>query len=333
MIIPAFLLSLHQHQPGVQGPTLQYYQGAFEIREGSGTKKVVQPETASTKDPVFVAFRRNDAFAVWDKRGLTLRHGKVVSSSRLNDVATSPKVFSKEEILKTASRISKEEVTREAAALSGARRLGKKVYFLVRWEDSDSKPWAEVLIEVDLTAAKLKPQLLGRFEGLSTATKAVDDKLLIIQGKLAIVSRKANSWAVSSYDPASKAFETVPVGGKLKSFQPMNLTQALFIETSSYGTSIAGRVDLEKGTRKILYEGREQIELLDASPPEIILATEGNKTKLVNSVSGAVRTIPFPLAGRRVGGEVLVWTPPTTPTAAWLMNPTSWQTLATWRGH
>ena len=135
------------------------------------------------------------------------------------------------------------------------------------------------------------------------------------------------------YDPTTQQFQHQQMGGTLKSLEPLNPTQALFVETSMYGTTIAGRMDLIKGTRRILYEGREQVRFLDTTSPEIVLATSGSKTKLVNCVTGAVRLIPFPLDARRVGKDVLMWTSPTEPTAVWLMSPTAWETLATWRAH
>jgi hypothetical protein len=173
--------------------------------------------------------------------------------------------------------------------------------------------------------------LLGRFGGISSASKPIDDKLLILHGKLAVFAHTDKSWGLCTYDPVAKEFNTQTFGATLVSMAPLGVNQALFVETSQYGTTIAGRVDTDTGTRKLLYEGREQVRFLDTYSPEIVLASAGNHTKLVNCVTGAVRTIPYKIDARRVGDEVLLWTPNETPTAAWLMSPTNWDTDATWR--
>ena len=121
------------------------------------------------------------------------------------------------------------------------------------------------------------------------------------------------------------------MGSKLASYDTLNATQGLFVEASSYGTNIVGRVDLESGTRKVLYEGRERIRILDTSDPVIILAATSGKTKIVNAVTGASRTLSYELDGRRAGESVLLWTPSTAPKAVWLMSPKDWEIQARWR--
>jgi len=90
---------------------------------------------------------------------------------------------------------------------------------------------------------------------------------------------------------------------------------------------------MQTGTRQLLYEGHESVRFVDADSPEVVLASVPGKTKLVNCQTGAVRLIPFPLAARRVGKDVLLWTAPDSPTAVWLMRPHDWDTLATWRAN
>jgi len=246
-------------------------------------------------------------------------------------MAVSPKLFSRDEILKTVDLVRSGDRTKDAAGLSGAKRIGKDVYFLVRWEDKTGKPWAEALVQVDLTAAKLKPQLVGRFVGLSIATKPVDDKIEIVHGKLSIVEHTGNSWGLSTFDPSTQEFLTRPMGGTLVSFETLNAKQGLFVETSAYGTTIAGRVDIDLGTRKILYEGREQVRFVDAESPEIVIAAAGKRTKVINCVTGGVRLIPYTIDARRIGKQLLIWSTPDAPKAVWLMAPATWETLATWR--
>lgn len=330
MTLSALILSLALQTQANDKPTVQYYQETFEIRFRRNVVKV-PVKIGAEIGPRFLAFRKNDAFAVWDERGLTIRRGDKAISTHLPEIPVSPKAFPREEILKTIGRIRSGECTKEAAGLSGAKRIGKDVYFLARWEDKDGKPWAEALVQTDLNAEKPRSQFLGRFVGLSSATKQIDDKLMVVHGQLAVFTHTHDSWGISTYDPATKEFKTQPIGATLVSFSPLGQNQALFVETSLYGTTIAGRVDTDTGTRKILYEGREQVRFLDVFSPEIVLASSGTKTKLVNCVTGAVRVIPYSIDARRVVDDILLWSKPDDPSAAWLMSPEGWSTLATWR--
>lgn len=332
MTLTAIILSLALQTQAINGPTVQYYQQSFQIH-APGDIESVPLTPAEAAGPKSVAFRKNEAFAVWDERGLTVRRGGDAVSSRMPEVAVSPRVFPREEILRTLQRIRDGECTKEAAALSGARRIGKDAFFLLRWVDNSGKSWAEALIQVDLTALKLSPHLVGRFAGISSATKDVDDKLMIVQGKLAIIGSAHDSWGLDTYDPSTQQFDVVQMGAKLESILAISSTQSLFVETSTYGSTIAGRIDIETGTRKILYEGRERATFLDTSDPVIVIARTGTKTKLINCSTGAVRLIPYDIDARRVGKDILLWWDPSSPTAAWLISPTSWVTLAIWRAN
>ncbi len=332
MTITAVFIGLALRPQVVDKPSLQYYQQTFVIRQQDSVLRVpfVAPKP---KLPLFLAFRKNDTYAVWDDRGLTIRRRTHVTTSKLADVIVSRKVFSKEEINRNASLIKDGAHSKEANAISGARRIGKEVYFLVRWDDKSGKAWAETLVSVDITSKKPTLDLLGRFEGLSFGTKPIDDKLQIVGGKLAIVSKGAESWGFSMYDPANRQFEYRPMGYKLNSFEHINSVQGVFTETSTYGTNIAGRIDLNTGTRKIFYEGREDLRFLDVLEPFVVIATEGTTTKIVNCTNAFSRVLPFVLDGRRAGANVLFWTPTPNPKAAWLLNPQNWEPEARWRSN
>lgn len=311
-------------------PTLQYYQQTFVIRCKTQVTRIplLDPKP---KMPLFVAFRRNDNYAVWDDRGLSARHKNRVIHSKLADIATSPKQQSHDDLVDSIAKIKSGERSKDASGISGAMRVGSEAYFLVRWDDKSGKPWLEALVSVDLGAKKPIPKWVGKFHGLSSGSRPIDDKLQVVGGKLAIVSHNADEWGLSTYDPAAKQFEFHPTGAKLEKYEPLNSIQGLFIETSSYGTTIAGRVDLVSGTRKILYEGREQVRYVDLKDPLIVLGTAGKKTKLVNCETGATRVLPYLLDAKRAGNDILLWTPANTPTAAWLLSPKDWEADARWR--
>ena len=330
MTIIALALGMTITAQTVEKPTLQYYQQTFVIRTKGEVTRVPLIDS-KPKAPLYMAFRKNDNYAVWDDRGLSARHKSKVIHSKLADISTSPKVQSHDEILATIAKFKAGQRSKEATGISGAMRVGTEAFFLVRWDDSASKPWLEALVSVDLAARKPTPKLVGAFHGLSSGSKPIDDKLQIVGGKLAIVSHTAEEWGLSTYDPSNKQFEFHPTGAKLEKYEPLNSIQGLFVETSSYGTTIAGRVDLVSGTRKILYEGREQVRYMDLKDPLIVLGTTGNKTKLMNCETGATRLIPYPLEAKRAGSDILLWTPTASPKAAWLLSPKDWEAEARWR--
>ncbi len=330
MIFATLILGIALQAKAADKTSVQYYQGQFSVSELGQTTRFPLTEDAPSL-PKVAAFRRNDIFAVWDERGLTIRNGEKAVSYRLPDIALSPKVFSREEITRTVRRIRNGECLKTAAALSGAKRIGKDAFFLLRWEDAKSEPWAEVLVRVDLSEENPQTHLVGRFGGLSMARHAVDDKLQLLHGKLAVIERSGATWGLSTFDPSTKEFQTQPIGGQLSWLSLLNTTQALFTETSAYGTNIAGRVDLETGTRKVLYEGREHLQFVDTAAPELILADSGTKTKVVNAKTGSIRIFPSNLHAKRSDQRVILWTGADEPTAVWLEDPVEWTTLATWR--
>src|SRR4051812_48053687 len=125
---PALLLCLVVSQTAVDKPTLYFYQDSLIIRRGND-KEAVPLQLAKKPAPLSVLYRRNKTFAVWDERGLTVRIGKKVRSTHLPDIAVSPRVFPRDEILKTIDLIHRGKRKKGANALSGSRRIGNTAYF------------------------------------------------------------------------------------------------------------------------------------------------------------------------------------------------------------
>jgi len=172
------LLCLSFYQKKVDTPNLRLFQDSFVVRLGA-QKADVPIQLPREKPALSVSFRKNQTYAVWDDRGLTIRIGKTAKSTRLEEIAVTPKIFTADEIRETAGLIKAKKRSKKAASLSGARRIGTTVYFLLRWEDSAGKPWMESLVSVDLAKPTFHPTLLARLPGLSLADKPIDDKLIL----------------------------------------------------------------------------------------------------------------------------------------------------------
>lgn len=331
MASPYLLLCLSLYQQPVDKPSLNYFQDNFIVRIGE--KRATVPLQLPKERPVLsVSFRKDKNYAVWDDRGLTVRIGNVAKSTRLEDIATSPKVFERDEILKTADLIEKKERTRGATALSGAKRVGNLVFFLARWEDRDGKPWLEALVSVDLTEKTFHPKFLARLPGLTLADKKIDDRLFVLSEKLSAVARNGEQWGVTFFNADSQKFEFQEIGRKLESYQPISARIGIFVESTDYGAKVGGRVDLSTFARRNLVEGKGMVKFADTSEPLIALISRGNNVRLLNTDTGAELELLSSVAMRRTNLGLVVWSPFDKPRRAWLYSLERWSPLAEWVG-
>src|ERR1044072_4298054 len=109
--------------------TLTYFQEHFIVRDGAFNESAPLRLTPTTPK-LSTVFRKNNTYAVWDERGLTVRVGDSVRSSKLPSIVLSPKGFTRDEILFTNREIKAGRRSVDVAALSGAVRVANKVYFL-----------------------------------------------------------------------------------------------------------------------------------------------------------------------------------------------------------
>lgn len=324
-VLLAFLQGPSKPQVPKVAPKLSFEAGSFIVRRGTAVIKTPLQQEKKVA-PKFVAFRKDDHFAVWDGRGLTIRAGEKVKSYRLPELAVSPKLFERDEIRSNLKLFAAGTRSKNANALSGAKRIGNDVYFLARWEDTDKKPWLEALVRVPLDTDDLKWHLVGKFEGMSLATLSIDDQLILHNGFLAVIQRRGDEWGESFYSRNMQAFGFKKLGKNLVDFEPTADGGALFVEKTTYGTCIGGEVDIEKQERKELLEVRGTFKLLDGQHPMLAI----NPPMLRNAESGSEFSLPKDSAVLRSGTGVIVFTPPLHPTSAILYDPERWTPLARW---
>ncbi|MBI3721699.1 MAG: hypothetical protein HY248_04025, partial [Fimbriimonas ginsengisoli] len=263
--------------------SISYSQGSFIIRSGR-EMEVVPAKLETHQAPKAVAFRRNKTYAVWDSRGLTIRVGSVAKSFRLPELAVSPRLSSREQILETLKLVEAGKRTKEASALSGGKRLGNWAYFLARWDDTSGKPWLEALARVSLIESKPAWRLVGKFEGVSLGRGSIDDRLYTRAGSLVVVERLGEAWGEASYSPTLGAFGFRPMGKGLEAFMPQAEGRGLFVERTGYGSQIGGEADGGSGSRHELIETHAKIEFVDTRRP--IFAILGGR-ELRNAETGA----------------------------------------------
>lgn len=326
---PMLLLCLSFYQKKVDTPNLRLFQDSFVVRLGA-QKADVPIQLPREKPALSVSFRKNQTYAVWDDRGLTIRIGKTAKSTRLEEIAVTPKIFTADEIRETAALIKAKKRSKKAASLSGARRIGTTVYFLLRWEDSAGKPWMESLVSVDLAKPTFHPTLLARLPGLSLADKPIDDKLILLGNQMSIVARQKNEWGLATYEIGSKQFEFKEIGTGLESYTELSNRLGAFVEKTVYNTHVGGRVDLVSLTRRNLIEAKGTMRFVDNQQPLFALINHGDDTIIRNVDTGAETTLLSSVAMRRTNLGLVVWSPFKAPKRAWLYETSRWTPLATW---
>lgn len=322
----ASLLYICSLQPKQMSTTLTFSDGKFVISRAGKTETVAIDGT-SEKGPKFVAYRRNDTWAVWDKRGLTVRIGKTVRSTKLPELAVHPKLQSRPAIRTTLELVKEGKRQKEVSGLSGSRRIGNDVYFLARWDD-DNGPWLEALVKVSLDAAKPAYQLVGKFPGLSQSHDAIGDSMGVEGSSLTVIERKEDEWGLSFYTPAVKAFGFKKLGDGLASMAAGVGGQVIFVEKTSYGAKVGGTVDLSGGSRVENFEGRGDVSPVDGLSPVIYRISSEGSSVLHNAQSGAEVSIPFGAHVVRTANGILVWAGK--PDSATLYESSRWRPLAKW---
>lgn len=331
MVGQMIVLCLAFYQTPVDKPSLKFFQDNFIVRVGE--KRVAVPLQLPKSAPrLTVSFRKNKNYAVWDDRGLTIRIGKVAKSTKLEAIATSPKVFERDELLVVVDKIKKGDRSAEASALSGSMRIGSNVFFLARWADKKGATWLEALLSVDLENPTFHPKFVSRLPGTTLADKPIDDQLFILGSRMTSVVRSGEAWGLAAFNENLDAFEFSEVGKGLESYLPLSLTTGAYVEKTTYGSRIGGRVDLKNLIRKNLVEAKEAMRFIDTGDPLVALMNNGNQVRLLNTASGAELSLLSSVAMRRTPLGLVVWSPYSAPKRAWLYEMDRWTPIAEWSG-
>ncbi len=323
-MFPTFILSALLQTQAPQLPSLQVVGNKINVTIGGKVESVNSDEDPAKESSVdHIAFRRDSRWAVWDYRGLTVRDGEKVMTTKLGDIAVSPRAFQRDQIVKNLELFKGKKRTKDSDSLSGATRVGTKCYFVPRWTGKDGLTWLEALVMVDLSEANPKPKFLGTFKGFSSSYKPIDDKLFIVKDQLSIVSKQGETWGLSSFDETQSTFEFNPLGSNLVSY----FRGGYFLESTSYGTYIVGQIDLGTGNRKNLFETRSKsVELTDGSSLAVLRGKDN--TIIKNLKTGGQVTHSANAYVSSVNNYVLIWTK-SSRTTAWLYEPIRWTAVAT----
>ncbi len=254
------------------------------------------------------SYRKDETRVSWDADGLNIEKGSYKFSTRLPEIALTPKLFPRSEILTTKDLIAKGKRQAEASSLSGSVRLGDYVYFLIRWTDTDTKTWLEALVNVKLTDPRPKPHLLGRFEGMSLSRRATDDRLFAFGESVGVFTiGEEGKWGLATYHRKTDKFALKEYGVGLSDYIPISGKMFLIAEDASYGKTVIARIDLNTGSRRNLMESNGDVSLVDRNRPFLAEVQTNLGPALLNMETGCVLAIPPRAAVRRTPFGVLIW--------------------------
>jgi len=289
-----------------------------------GEKSILPIAPEVEESPEAAVFRKDKTWIVWDDRGLVIRNDISVFSTKFEAITTSPKAFKYEEILKNIEGLKDGKLSRIPSRLAGSVRFGNQIYFLPRWENTDGKPWLEALFCVDLSESPPRPKYVGKFTGFTQAYKPIDNEIFLEGDKVGVVTNQGESWGVSTVKIGTSDFENEILGSNLKSY----LKGGLFVESSSYGTSLIGRINFKTLIRRNLAEIRGLNYNFLPSDPEILWVQKGDNCELNNLSTGAVWNLPGTFQVRSNGKQVVVWNQEFKLKTAFLVDPKRWTLLA-----
>ena len=325
MKLAILMLGLVNQAPSLDKYTLSFFQDNFVVRMGTQTWRT--PINAPAEKPrLSVAYRKGQTYAVWDDRGLTIRRDAKVYSTRLPEIAVSPRAFPRNEILANLELIRRGSRSKNASSLAGSVRFGSLVFFLIRWEDKAKTPWLEALVQINLNDANPRPKLLGRFDGFSLAQRPIDDVLTYTKGRLLVTTQRIDSWGNASFTPEDRLFNYEPMGSSLVQYQ----VPGTFIEGTAYGTSVAGILDPRSG-RKTLAEFRGKARILDFLTHRFVRIETLTGALIHNLETGAERPVAKTARIKESGANILIWTANDQgPTEAKLYSGERLEELARW---
>lgn len=310
-------------------PELSFADGFFTIKDGGDTLTVplsaAAPPLAITADKLSMEI--NGTYITFDQRGLGIQYGDKGGFTGLGYMPTTPKLFTREQILRNARLIDSGERTAKVTAVSGFEIVGDRVYMLLRWDGKDGFPWLETLVYIDTSGDVPKVNLIGRFVGYTLAKGVVSDELHGSEGRLIAVTRSESGFGIGDYSTVDKQIDYRIVKGLFDRVVPFGKS-FLTEQTTVYGTTLVGLLDpLSLSHRPVLETRGEVVPSGLLSAVRIKLRGVSN---FVNISSGAIIEVQegWAYADTRFG--LLKWNPADEPEKAELLENDGWKTVATW---
>ena len=233
-------------------------------------------------------------------------------------------------IVETADMIADGRRSRRAAALSGWQFVGDDIYMVFRWDEQGGRPWLEALFKVNVTARDRKPTLVGRFAGLSQARKPLEDRLFLHDGQPSMIVTREGDWGLASWNLEAGEPRYEPLGTRLThAMASPDGDVVYFVELTTYGMSVAGRIPLNGGERERYAEFRGNGTFVATAPPILCIEDErGVRYRLC--ASGQEQSFALGTSAVMTEKGLLVYSPKEAPQRAVLVSTEDLTPLARW---
>lgn len=283
MVLAVLSISLQSQQSlTFDGQTFRY---------GSLTYEVAPKPTEKNEK---VVYRKDDAFVVWDARGLTIRKGKQKFTTRFEDACLSPKLWTVEEIEATKEKIAQGLAKKEATELVASLRLGDEVVFVPRWADSSGVPWADVAFRANLADESVKPILIGKWPGRLVKTNSERATLSFAGSEIIGLTRFANNkWGIVRTNLLDGMSSTIEVGSGLLGAVQVNRRLALVTEQVNGKVKRLVRVDLFESKRRDLLESSGTLSVVVVDGRAFCVNQTDRRKTLHDLQTGQVLEVPM----------------------------------------
>lgn len=313
-------------------PILTYKNGEFRLQNGKSTSTIPKPGPAPVRpaEGPKISFRKDGAFAVWDARGLSVRIGDKVVTTRFSSAPTDTNLFSTDEAADNRMMIRLGERSANASSLIGSMRFGSETFFLLEWADRTGSPWMHALARADLSAPAPAPAIVARLKGTLLRPDGMSAPLSISQGRLFLMERSADAWGIATWDLAKKEFSRKTLGGRLEQISMSSARLGVFVERTAQGSQVLGRFDLYTKARRNLIESPGFVRLIDKSTPWIAVVRDDTGVNLQNLDTGSRVKVDLDDRYQRMGSKLIVWKGGDTPTTATAYQIDRWTKAASW---
>lgn len=246
----------------------------------------------------------------------------------LAPLATTPKLFSADEIASIQSQIQSGARSAKPSALSGWAVIEKTLYLMPRWVDLQNRTWLEAVVAVD-PATPGGYTLVGRMKGFTTASGQVSDRLQAAGTTLAAMTVAEGGIGVATLNPADSKAGFRQVGPRVQDalFVP-DSAFAVTKEPSAAGTTVLGLLDTQTWTWRRAAEVRGDV--LAFLQPCIVRYRYMGREKLLNLATGTELPLPAECGVEATPAGVLLWIPKASPSAAGLYSSSSFAIRARW---
>lgn len=300
----ALLLVLNTQTP--KPVVLRYEVDSFVISGGTATEPLRVPIQEDASE-IRTSYRKDETSVYWDAIGLHIDQSNTVRTFKLEDIALTPKLFSKPQILETRELIAQGKRKREASTLSGSARVGNYVYFLPCWRDNSGKPWLEALVRVSLVNKNAKPELIGKFEGLSLAQGNIDKQLSPTANGLSVIVRTDSQWGQATYTIESSKFLFKSRGdGSLVAYENVPGVGHLIAERMPYGKTLTSLLR-QNGSKDEFLESKGDVKFVGTNRPYASVIQTNLGLALQNLESGQTVNLPQKAVVRQTPRGFLVW--------------------------